>query len=549
MNWYDLENIKKLEKAWEMILPTIYNESLSYIQKLEHILDIIKKLIESNIELTDEWLKLKDFIDTQIKEYTEEQLQEWLDDGTFQNFIDNYLEKRDFIDIQTIGAIENEDISDILISCIDKYTTIYIPNKSYKISKKISLKSNVKIVGGLLIIEENASIDRIFDLNNVKDVIFENVTIDNNRVPIFPFYVVKSQVTFNDCHFINMHREVGDVREIAGIYSIDSDLNISRCSFKDYGYLADGQQQVNQMSCVSVNTSTNISKSKINIIETIFDGVWIGIYSGCDTLVENCHFNRCKDNPYYSNTNRTKKVNIIGCVLDELEDEGFVVCGDDVKIQNVTFNKANVGAIVILNNINNLTIKDCYFNNFSTIARCIEYRENPDISVMFFENNIIKLNQDRAPGNDIINLPNVTDLFMLHNYFNIDTNGNAFLVNILKCSTFYFIGNRVINNNSSSCYLTKKHINVISSSNKVSNLIQFIDYIMMNGAEGVVGNTSGNVSFYNENRIFWSDGDNYPSTGLYRVGDLCISKTTGNIYVCTVGGRTGTVQWKQVQFN
>ena len=87
MDWYDLKNIIKLQKAWEMILPTIYDESLSYIQKLEHILDIIKKLIESNIELTSEWLKLKDFVDTQIKAYTEDQLQEWLDNGTLANMI------------------------------------------------------------------------------------------------------------------------------------------------------------------------------------------------------------------------------------------------------------------------------------------------------------------------------------------------------------------------------------------------------------------------------------------------------------------------------
>lgn len=187
MNWYDLENIKKLQKAWEMILPTIYNESLSYIQKLEHILDIIKKLIESNIELTDEWIKLKDFIDTQLKEYTEEQLQEWLDDGTLENMIlhlgkivkyhdttDSLIKDTSIINGQIVITKGRHTIG-------DKGNAIfYISN--VKNSYSYTLENN--LYANLLSFDNYIAIDNVFDyMQYYNDIDLKGCNVNVSNIP------------------------------------------------------------------------------------------------------------------------------------------------------------------------------------------------------------------------------------------------------------------------------------------------------------------------------------------------------------------------------
>lgn len=82
MKWYDLTIIKKLKYCYELILPTIYNESLSFEQKLNHILDILKKLIESNIELSEQMQGLEDWVKANLKGYAQEILNQYLQDGS-----------------------------------------------------------------------------------------------------------------------------------------------------------------------------------------------------------------------------------------------------------------------------------------------------------------------------------------------------------------------------------------------------------------------------------------------------------------------------------
>lgn len=82
MKWYDLTIIKKLKCCYELILPTIYNESLSFEQKLNHILDILKKLIESNIELSEQMQGLEEWVKANLKGYAQEILNHYLQDGS-----------------------------------------------------------------------------------------------------------------------------------------------------------------------------------------------------------------------------------------------------------------------------------------------------------------------------------------------------------------------------------------------------------------------------------------------------------------------------------
>ena len=81
MKWYDLSIIEKLKYTYQLILPTIYNESLTFEQKLNKILDIIKKLTESNIELTGQMSSLEEWVKENLKTYAKEILDEYLENG------------------------------------------------------------------------------------------------------------------------------------------------------------------------------------------------------------------------------------------------------------------------------------------------------------------------------------------------------------------------------------------------------------------------------------------------------------------------------------
>lgn len=73
------------------ILPIAYDESLSYYQQLILISDKLNEVIDSQNNLGEQFQQLKEFVDKQLQTYTKEQLQEWLDDGTFRNLINNAL--------------------------------------------------------------------------------------------------------------------------------------------------------------------------------------------------------------------------------------------------------------------------------------------------------------------------------------------------------------------------------------------------------------------------------------------------------------------------
>lgn len=68
-------------------LPTIFDEALSYLEQLLTIKNYIKVLGE-NQKITEQNLKnLKNFVDEQLETYTKEQLEEWKDDGTLENLV------------------------------------------------------------------------------------------------------------------------------------------------------------------------------------------------------------------------------------------------------------------------------------------------------------------------------------------------------------------------------------------------------------------------------------------------------------------------------
>lgn len=86
------KHIDPLFHVWcHKILPLVYDESLSYYENLCRFMAVLSKVIESQNNLQDELYQLKDWIDTQLESYSKEQLQEWLNDGTLENIINESL--------------------------------------------------------------------------------------------------------------------------------------------------------------------------------------------------------------------------------------------------------------------------------------------------------------------------------------------------------------------------------------------------------------------------------------------------------------------------
>lgn len=86
------KHIKPLFPVWcHKILPLVYDESLSYYEVLCKVQSKLNEVINSQNNLQDEFYQLKDWIDSQLKSYSKEQLQEWLDDGTLENLINQVL--------------------------------------------------------------------------------------------------------------------------------------------------------------------------------------------------------------------------------------------------------------------------------------------------------------------------------------------------------------------------------------------------------------------------------------------------------------------------
>ena len=209
MNYYDISNIKKLQQCWELILPTIYNESLSYIQKLEKILDIIKKLIESNIELTNEWINLKQFIETNIEKITSGMLQEWLDNGTLENMVMRLGQIIRFYDtteemikasnlnsgqvIQTLGYYSKNDGGGSIFYITDKIENGYAINLQNSLFAYAIGEINVKKFG----------------FSNSETRADENTTLLNELVSLYPkIYIPNGDYYISDEIIINKNIEI-----------------------------------------------------------------------------------------------------------------------------------------------------------------------------------------------------------------------------------------------------------------------------------------------------------------------------------------------------
>lgn len=73
------------------VIPTIYNEALSYEKKLRLIYEKLNEVICEVNNLSDAFVNLQSWINTQLEKYAKDQLTEWLDDGTLAEIINQTI--------------------------------------------------------------------------------------------------------------------------------------------------------------------------------------------------------------------------------------------------------------------------------------------------------------------------------------------------------------------------------------------------------------------------------------------------------------------------
>lgn len=87
----NFNKITPFEFYCQKVIPLIYDDSLSYYEVLCKLKQLLNQVIESQNALIDAFNNLIKWVDGQIEIYTKQQLQEWLDDGTFKDIINEQI--------------------------------------------------------------------------------------------------------------------------------------------------------------------------------------------------------------------------------------------------------------------------------------------------------------------------------------------------------------------------------------------------------------------------------------------------------------------------
>ena len=90
--------------------PTAYDESLSYYEEVCKIAAKLNEVINSQNNLQTSFEQILSWVQSQLKDYSIQQLQEWLNDGTLENLINESLfnKKISFYDTVASMIADNE---------------------------------------------------------------------------------------------------------------------------------------------------------------------------------------------------------------------------------------------------------------------------------------------------------------------------------------------------------------------------------------------------------------------------------------------------------
>lgn len=453
-------------------------------------------------------------------------------------YIEDYRVSDYFIDVD-----ENSDITTLLNNAIENgYTNIFLPNRKYKISNIVEIPSNFILNGGLLEFTENTSIYYYFSINGVDNVQFRNMKIDCNNVQrnIFSHskdnWTKSTNVLFENCHFSNTYN-TGVENSTDIIHLRDCQLTLKNCSFNSCGYYESGEQETNQMACVSCGYGDT---GYLTVENCSFNAYWVAIYSSVNTYINNCVFNNAIDNAFYSSSEHYNLLKIENCLFNEnLLDEVIVCQGSKVDIVNNVFNSCGVACINMINGCDIINIERNYFNNVSTIAPIYRMRDYDTVVTRQLNilNNVIFFASGRSVSNDYFRIGFTYKLNFVGNsftfYHSSDTKNNP--INYLSSNTnttYGVIADNFFDNRQDSAYPYLLQFGLFKISNNViinGSLLLESSYIISSSVgDGTFNKATGLLTpigaTTTQPRIFKTSNSvtGVPSYSSYHTGDIVI---------------------------
>ena len=199
---YDFTNVDPVKCCTWLVLPTVYDESLSYGEQLNKFCKALNELIENN---------------NNIPQYVAEMIQNYITSGAIdevvRNILANYILNVKYPPKGITPAVGDgsEDDTDAIQGCIDYAFNqgggcVYFPYGKY-LSRSITLRSGVSLVGfdrySTRIVQSGGDTKPLVSGVNVQNVQITNLTLDgNNEVQTDDLDVVN--VLGKDCLFTNL---------------------------------------------------------------------------------------------------------------------------------------------------------------------------------------------------------------------------------------------------------------------------------------------------------------------------------------------------------
>lgn len=199
---YDFTNVDPVKCCTWLVLPTVYDESLSYGEQLNKFCEALNELIENNNNIPD---------------YVAEMIQNYITSGAIdevvRNILANYILNVKYPPKGVTPAVGDGSADDTsaIQGCIDYAFNqgggcVYFPYGKY-LSRSLTLRSGVSLVGfdrySTKIVQRGGDTKPLVSGGNVQNVQISNLTLDgNNEVQTDDLDVVN--VLGKDCLFTNL---------------------------------------------------------------------------------------------------------------------------------------------------------------------------------------------------------------------------------------------------------------------------------------------------------------------------------------------------------
>lgn len=199
---YDFTNVNPVKCCTWLVLPTVYDESLSYGEQLNKFCKALNELIENNNNIPD---------------YVAEMIQNYITSGAIdevvRNILANYILNVKYPPKGITPAVGDGSADDTsaIQGCIDYAFNqgggcVYFPYGKY-LSRSLTLRSGVSLVGfdrySTKIVQRGGDTKPLVSGGNVQNVQISNLTLDgNNEVQTDDLDVVN--VLGKDCLFTNL---------------------------------------------------------------------------------------------------------------------------------------------------------------------------------------------------------------------------------------------------------------------------------------------------------------------------------------------------------